>query len=420
MHSHLQQPIEAVLRTALICGALLLPFSASGEDHSAHMAGSGGDTSAMWRSMLQRAALSATGYFDQQGTLWVAKVQDGHLYLSASTDGGKHNSEPVRVNAVAEAIAADGENRPKIAVDKNGAIYLTWTRLEEKLFSGDIRFSRSSDGGKIFSPPITVNDNLEVISHRFDAMDVNERGELYIAWLDKRDQSVAQRAGEKYDGAAVYYAVSRDGGRHFDKNVKVADHSCECCRVAMAMDRDGVPVVLWRHVYDGNVRDHAMVRLDGKSQPRRVTHDGWHIDACPHHGPSLSIGSDGTYHQVWFSGAEEKHGLFYAHSNDQGKSFSTPLGFGNENAQAGHAYVLSRANTVFIVWKEFDGSVTMIQMMRSYDNGNHWDVPQSVATTHGASDHPLLIADHNTIYLSWNSAQDGYRLMPLGTVEDKR
>jgi hypothetical protein len=186
------------------------------------------------------------------------------------------------------------------------------------------------------------------------------------------------------------------------------------------MDRDGVPVVLWRHVYDGNVRDHALARLDGKSQARRITHEGWRIDACPHHGPSLAIGRDGTYHQVWFSGAETQHGLFYARSTDQGKSFSTPLHFGNENAQAGHAYVLSRANTVFIVWKEFDGSATMIQMMRSYDNGNHWEPVQSVATTRDASDHPLLIADTDSVYLSWNTVQDGYRLIEIGKVKENK
>lgn len=417
--------MQTALRTTLFCSALLLPFTVSGADHTAHMAANttakSGDKGTMWRTMLKHAPLSATGYFDDKGTLWVATVKDSYLHLSSSSEGGKRYSAPVRVNAIAEAIAADGENRPKIAMASDGTLYLSWTRLsEEKPFSGDIRFSRSTDGGKTFSPPITVNDNHEVISHRFDAMGVTERGDLYIAWLDKRDQSAAQRAGQKYDGAAVYYAVSRDGGRHFDKNVKVVDHSCECCRVAMAMDRDGVPVVLWRHVYDGNVRDHALTRLDGKSPPRRATHEGWRIDACPHHGPSLSIGSDGTYHQVWFSGAETKHGLFYAHSTDQGKSFSEPLGFGNENAQAGHAYVLSRATTVFIVWKEFDGSTTMIRMMRSYDNGDHWEPAQSVATTRDASDHPLLIADRTSVYLSWNTAQEGYRLIELGKVEEKK
>ncbi|HEY0720135.1 MAG TPA: sialidase family protein [Gammaproteobacteria bacterium] len=413
--------VRAAWQVALLWG-VLLPLTASGADHSGHMAANSGsaDRSAMWRAALQRAPLSATGYFDQHGTLWVASVQEGHLQLVHSSDSGMSYSAPVQVNAQPEAIAADGENRPKIAVDGDGILYLSWTRLfAEKPFSGDIRFSRSSDGGKSFSPPVTVNDNREVISHRFDALGVNQRGELYIAWLDKRDQSSAQRAGQKYDGAALYYAVSRDGGRHFDKNVKVVDHSCECCRVAMAMDRDGVPVVLWRHVYDGNVRDHALQRLDGRSTPQRATHDAWRIDACPHHGPALAIGSDGNYHQVWFSGAEEQHGLFYARSADQGKSFSTPLRFGNDAAQAGHADVLSRVNAVFIVWKEFDGNATLIRMMRSTDNGQHWDAPQSVATSHGPSDHPLLIADRTSVYLSWNTAQEGYRLIALGSVEGK-
>jgi hypothetical protein len=35
--------------------------------------------------------------------------------------------------------------------------------------------------------------------------------------------------------------------------------------VALAHDPDGVPVALWRHVFEGSVRDHAVQRLDGKS-----------------------------------------------------------------------------------------------------------------------------------------------------------
>jgi len=79
--------------------------------------------------------------------------------------------------------------------------------------TGDIRFSRSSDGGRSFSTPVTVNDNREIISHRFDAMTVNAKGQVFIAWLDKRDLSEARKAGKEYAGAALYYAMSDDGGQ---------------------------------------------------------------------------------------------------------------------------------------------------------------------------------------------------------------
>ncbi|MDP2156061.1 MAG: sialidase family protein, partial [Sulfuricella sp.] len=268
------------------------------------------DMGKMWQAALARPALSATTVFDQDGRLWLARVEKGYLYVSHSADKGKNFGAPVKVNSVPENIASDGENRPKIVVAKNGHIYVAYTTSLEKPFSGHIRFSRSLDGGRSFSEPITVNDNREVISHRFEAMGVNDRGEITLAWLDKRDLSAAERKRKKYIGAAVYYAVSKNGGASFEPNRKAADHACECCRVAMAMDKDDVPVIFWRHIYGKNVRDHALLRLDGKSQPVRVSRDNWEVDACPHHGPAISIGADGVYHLAWFNNAPQRHGLF--------------------------------------------------------------------------------------------------------------
>lgn len=80
----------------------------------------------------------------------------------------------------------------------------------------------------------------------------------------------------------------------------------------MALDRDGVPLVFWRHIFDRNVRDHALLKLDNKSTLMRVSHDQWAVDACPHHGPAISVAYDGTRHLAWYNNAPERQGLFYA------------------------------------------------------------------------------------------------------------
>lgn len=363
-----------------------------------------------WKSRLAKPSLAIATTFDGKGRLWLAAIRGQHLYVSHSDDKGNTLSAPVKVNAEPEDILGDGENRPKIVVLK-GVVYVSYTKGLEKPMSGDIRFSRSLDGGKSFSAPLSVNDNREIISHRFDTLEVNDRGQVFLAWLDKRDLSAAQRGNKPYKGAAVYYAVSDDGGASFNPNLKAADHSCECCRVAMALDADETPVIFWRHIYGKNERDHAMLRLDGKSSPIRVSYDRWEVDACPHHGGALSIASDGVYHFVWFDNAPERHGLFYAYSTDRGKTFSTPLNFGNYEAQAGHPHVLSFGKAVHVVWKEFDGQNSVIRGMSSADGGKSWSLPRQVAATAGASDHPLLIADGAQPYLSWNTAKEGLRLI---------
>jgi hypothetical protein len=195
--------------------------------------------------------------------------------------------------------------------------------------------------------------------------------------------------------------------------VKLADHTCECCRIALALDVDGVPVAFWRHVYPGDERDHALLRLDGSGTPQRVTHDRWRTQACPHHGPALSISAAGVRHLAWFNQAPDARGLFYARSADGGSRFTAARGVGDPAAQAGHAALLAGNGEVFLVWKEFDGSVTRIQFMHSADDGVNWTYPQTVAQTMDASDHPQLAAHAGRVFLSWNTLRDGYRLLAL-------
>jgi len=358
-------------------------------------------------------SLAMSVALDGQGRLWRASVRDKQLRVDYSDDAGKTFSAPVEVNPQGEAIGADGENRPKIAIGRRGEIYVSWTMLLDKPYTGHVRFSRSLDGGRTFFAPLTVNDNHEVIGHRFDALTVGADGSVYLIWLDKRDLVAAKAKGEKYGGSALYYAVSDNQGASFAANVKLADHSCDCCRIALVVPPKGAPVAFWRHNFEDNIRDHALARLDGKGEMRRVSHDEWQIDACPHHGPALAIASDNAYHFAWFDNAPRAHGLFYAQSRDEGKTFSSPLHFGDDAHAAAHPDVLNLGREVFLVWKEFDGEVTSVRMMRSRDGGTSWSKNESVAATHDASDHPQLVARNGRVWLSWNSKLEGYRLIAL-------
>ena len=364
-----------------------------------------------------RCALAPSAQFDSKGRAWVVWVYAGHVYVSRSTDKGKSFITPIAVNRTPESIYAKGENRPKIVFGPNNEIYISWTqKLTEKRFSGHIRFSRSLDEGKSFSDPIIVNDHREITSHRFDAMAVNKKGHIYIAWLDKRDLLAAKKDGKKYNGAALYYALSTDGGKTFNKNKKIADNSCQCCRVAMAIDTQQLPVIAWRHIFDKNIRDHGIVtfsKMDKANKPIRLTHDNWHIEGCPHHGPAISIAGDDVYHVTWFNNAPEHHGLFYANSSDKAVSFSTPLSVGNYDKSAAHPHVLSLGKEVYIVWKEFDGKQSLLYLMHSSNSGKSWSSSKQLATTSAATDHPFLINDEGKIYVSWHRAGEEYKLLQI-------
>jgi len=178
-----------------------------------------------------------TAAFAPDGTLFVVWVDGPHVYVGRSRDLGKTFAETTPVTREAEPIDASGEARPKIAISAKGEVYVSYTRKGKQPFTGDIRFSRRLADGR-FSPPVTINDDGLATGHRFDTLSVSPSGEVHLVWVDKRDLEKAQDSHRGYAGAALYEAVSVDGGRTFAANRKVKDEVCECCRIALAWDGD--------------------------------------------------------------------------------------------------------------------------------------------------------------------------------------
>jgi len=368
------------------------------------------------QSSEKKCASTVSSVFDDKGRLWSAWTDKQFLYVNYSDDNGNSFSKGVRVNKVAEKIASRNEHRPKIKIGKDRTVLLSWTTKLNKRFTGNIRFSRSTDLGVTFSQPVTVNDNHDIISHRFDAMAVNNAGDIYISWLDKRDQLAAKQNGRSYTGAAAYYALSTDNGNSFKANKKIADHSCECCRMAIDIDRNDLPVISWRHIYGKNIRDHAISSFASQNKPAkpfRLSYDQWKINGCPHHGPSLSIDKTNRYHAVWFNNAEKNHGIFYAHSDDNGKSFSQQIAVGNYDKRASHADIKVTGKKLFITWKEQHETDSVIYLMTSEDMGYSWNKPSLIARSSEKTDYPFLINKNNKAFISWHIPGTSYRLIPI-------
>lgn len=378
-------------------------------------AGGGHDMQQMWQKSLARAPLAVGVAFAPDGRLWRADVRQGVIELAASDDFGQRFAAPVKVNATAEAIAADGENRPQLVFGPQGEIGVGWTQSLPQPFSGHARFSWSRDGGKSWSTPQTINDDAAPISHRFVVLDWSCKG-LIAVWLDARDKTAAKAKKHDYRGSALYSAAFDPASGRFGANRKLADYSCECCRVALAHDPDGTPVALWRHVFPGNIRDHALQRLDGASPLQRVSFDQWQIDACPHHGPSLSIAGNGTRHLVWFNQGRAPQMLFYGRMAAGSDKPADVVGIGNPDAQAAHPAVLAAEQRVLLAWKEFDGKQSAIRVQQSTDGGKSWSAPRTALEGAGQSDHPQLLRWQQRVFLIWNMAEGGLKVVELSPL----
>jgi hypothetical protein len=399
-----------MLRTKLIAAAAFILWQgcATAQMHHQHGSEAACDEPAL------RCASKVTPAFASDGTLWLAWMAGGRISVASSRDAGKSYSTAVAATPDALNLDWGPDARPKIAIDRRGGIALAFSIFKDKAFNGQVLYTRSDDGGKSFAAarPITASNE----SQRFEAIGFDSNGEAFAAWLDKRNRAPLQQAGKKYEGAAVFFASSKDGGATYSDARMAIDNTCECCRLGLAFDPSNHPVVVFRNIFEGGVRDHAVITFADAAtagEPRRVSVDDWQIAACPHHGPSLAISQNSSYHVAWFTNGKVRKGLFYAHSRDGGKSFSPPLAIGDPKRSPSRPIVLAGPHGLTIAWKEFNGEKTTVRLMTSADDGESWTKPKTIAETSDSSDHPLLVTDGRRTYLSWMTKADGYRFIPI-------
>lgn len=239
------------------------------------------------------------------------KGQD--LFYTSSHNMGDTFSNPYPINKVAGEVSSHGENGPILRQGPGIGRYAVWQA------GNDLKFARSMNFGRSFTPAIKVNDDNEKTYHSFQTMEVGPDGTIYVAWLDGRGKETNLPGT-----SSLYIARSSDQGATFEKNIRIAGDVCPCCRPSLTFDNSGNIYASWRHVD----KDHNRVVVVSSSKDKggmwaeksRVTKEGWKINGCPHSGASLEF-QNGKLFIVWYSGAGNRATLRAAISHDDGINF---------------------------------------------------------------------------------------------------
>ena len=273
------------------------------------------------------------------GTFYVAWVnhdaKQADVMLARFNREGAPQGSAVRVNRQQGVATAWRGDQPSLAVGANGAVYVLWTaRVEAKDKQGtDVYLSASNDLGQSFASEVKVNDDKEPNAHGMHSLAVAKDGRIYAAWLDERNihQPMPSTKAEGHhmeSNREVYVSYSTDGGHTFAANRRVATEACPCCKTSLAVAADGTLYAGWRQVLPGSFRHIAVASsTDGAttfSQPVIVSDDRWVLQGCPVSGPSLSVDrTSGNLKVVWYAAGEgSAPGVYFAVSNDRGRSFS--------------------------------------------------------------------------------------------------
>jgi len=395
----------------------------AGHDHQAMMAK---QEKATFDNKCKNAAIecakTVTSAFAPNGDLWRLWVSNERLIAQISQDNGETFSKYKVLAIPAEKISARNENRPKIAFDNTGGVYLSWAMAREKKYTADVRFSYSHDYGKSFTKPITVNNDKLLAGHSFNEMLVSDKGDVSIVWLDGRIAHQLRKQGKKSKGSAIFLAranvkSTNNNNPAIFTNQLLANDTCVCCRIAMDFNQQGELAILWRHIYGDNIREFALLTLnqneDKPKQPYQVSYDHWKINGCPHQGGAISVDEQDRYHMVWFNQGDVGKGIFYASSGDQGKTLTKPISVGDLSSQASHPHLNKNNDKIDIVWTQFNGMEHHLMHQRSFDNGKTFSQAAILAKAKNGSDRPFIIKKGNVSYVSWQRPKQGHWIKAL-------
>ena len=289
---------------------------------------------------------------DGEGNIYVLYVEHSQnkngdkaadIFLQRFDGAMKAEGERARVNPNAGEAAAWRGDQPAIKIGADQKIYVGWNspvKVPEGSAS-NLMLSVSSDGGKTFAAPVKVNDDTAPASHGMHALAV-DGDKVYFAWLDERflqkdppkkmPKEVAKNGegmshGQPEPNAELYFAVSKDNGKTFSENKKLAGNICPCCKVSLLAAKDGRLYLSWRQVLEGDMRHIAVASSadtgESFTEPAIVSDDKWQLMICPVSGAPLAVDENNTLRVAWYTAGEAgAAGLYTAESKDQGKTFS--------------------------------------------------------------------------------------------------
>lgn len=231
---------------------------------------------------------------DKRGVVHLIYGLNHNAYYQRFGNNGRTFTPAVKVNSTGTVVTTMGERGPKLAVGPDGVIHVAWADQWVAGAQCYVRYARSTDGGKTFSPRQTVSAMPGVDG---TTLTVDNAGNVLVFW----HVMVAPSPAEP-QATWLHMARSSDNGVSFGASEKVKIRgldgvACSMCLMRARCGKDGNIYLAFRNAQD-NVRDFYV--LKGKPAVNdftaiRVNDDNWVLNTCPMCGPELTVDQNGRF-----------------------------------------------------------------------------------------------------------------------------
>lgn len=319
-----------------------------------------------------------------------AKDKQIKLRYTRSEDGGHNWQDSVSLANLPASINSRGNDIQLAA--KSNHLLAVWQGKGELPGMGPMVSAYSQDNGKTWTKGTNPALNNAGDQSHVDLI-ADQHAMFHAVWLEDPEENGYQ---------SLRYARSVDWGKHWNHATTLDDSTCSCCWNEFALSPDGELNILYR---DMKPRDMSLIQSsdDGKiwKHVSTVGEFGWQFDGCPHNGGSLAyVGADNPKHLhtlVW-TGADQKAGLYYLSSKNNGKDWSKPKKLGNN---AIHGDIATFDNKVVAVWDEMDADGSGVFYSESDDDGITWSTSTRLTVSKNAATHPRLVTTRHGLLALW-------------------
>src|SRR5262249_30528844 len=334
---------------------------------------------------------------DQTGVIHLVYDDDSavaaggnQVVYSRSSDGGRTYSAPVSISGSSGLVIES-----TLAIDPAGNLYVAWLAVDLVKNTSRVMVSTSSDHGASFSAAVPVSpasDEAEI-----PAIAADKNGNILCAYVDL-----------KPNRGLVFAARSTDSGKSFSSPAQISGDRDDVgtSGLEVAFDSRGAAYIVYNDQGTAVPTINLAVASDGRQFSTASVISDRNVSAF---SPAIAIdAADNVYvafSDFFFDLAQGQNAEIVAsRSCDHGATFGTPVDVSNNPGQSIFPSIStdSRGN-VAIAWEDTDGNQqTDVFVARSADGGASFERPVNVSANPGASVAPAALFDNTgALLIAW-------------------